>query len=173
MRILGIVGSPRKGGNTDTVVGQVLAGAEREGINTERLYLGDLQIQPCRVCYGCAETGTCVVDDDFQLVVERMKEAGGVVLDEGAHRPGRLQSGGDGDRGGWTGPIRQPMEGEAPRRHRRCWRLRSAGGTAAHGLGGGVVVQRPGHPGGGKSHRRWAFTRGRCRRGSQIDAEGS
>ncbi len=80
MRILGIVGSPRKGGNTDTVVGQVLAGAETEGINTERLYLGDLQIQPCRACYGCAETGACVVDDDFQLVVERMKEAGGLVL---------------------------------------------------------------------------------------------
>ena len=71
MKILGVVGSPRKGGNTDVIVGQVLAGAASKGAEVERLYLDDLQIRPCRACFNCAETGKCAVEDDFQTVLRK------------------------------------------------------------------------------------------------------
>ena len=80
VKILGLVGSPRKGGNTDTIVGQVLAGARSEGAEVEKLYLDDLRIRPCRACFSCAETGRCVIEDDFQTLLRRMREADGIVL---------------------------------------------------------------------------------------------
>lgn len=80
MKVLGIVGSPRKGGNTDVLVSQVLAGARSLGAETEKLYLDDLSISPCRACFSWAQGGTCVVRDDFQRVVEKLKGADGIVL---------------------------------------------------------------------------------------------
>jgi multimeric flavodoxin WrbA len=38
--VLGIVGSPREGGNTDTLVTEVLRGAEEAGARTQKLFVG-------------------------------------------------------------------------------------------------------------------------------------
>ncbi|HID93221.1 MAG TPA: flavodoxin family protein, partial [bacterium (Candidatus Stahlbacteria)] len=80
MKVLGIVGSPRKGGNTDTLVREVLKGANSKGAETEKVYLGDLNIRPCDACGLCSENGKCVVKDDFQLIFQKIKESDGVVL---------------------------------------------------------------------------------------------
>jgi len=80
MKVLGIVGSPRRGGNTDALVEQVLAGARAQRAETEKLYLDELEIRPCRACFSRTETGECVVRDDFQRVVEKLKGADGIVL---------------------------------------------------------------------------------------------
>ncbi|MBC7098359.1 flavodoxin family protein [Candidatus Bipolaricaulota bacterium] len=55
MNVLGIVGSPRKRGNTDVLVSQVLAGARAHGAGTEKLYLDDVSIRPCKACFSWAE----------------------------------------------------------------------------------------------------------------------
>ena len=80
MKVLGIVGSPRKGGNTDALVSQVLAGARAHGAETEKLYLDDLVIRPCRTCFSWAEGSECVVRDDFRVVVEKLVGSAGIVL---------------------------------------------------------------------------------------------
>lgn len=80
MRVLGIVGSPRRAGNTDVLVGQVLAGAERAGAQVDRIYLDESAVRPCRACEACAPTGHCVQEDDFQALLARMTSADGLVL---------------------------------------------------------------------------------------------
>ncbi|MDI7261839.1 MAG: flavodoxin family protein, partial [Thermodesulfobacteriota bacterium] len=53
MKVLGIFGSPRRGGNTDILLEEALKGAEKEGAEVERLYLTDYTITPCKECHGC------------------------------------------------------------------------------------------------------------------------
>ncbi|UCD64003.1 MAG: flavodoxin family protein [Candidatus Zixiibacteriota bacterium] len=75
LRVLGVVGSPRKGGNTDILVDAVLAGAERAGAESSKIYLGKLNLKPCRACEGCKKAGRCVNDDDMQLVLSQMDQS--------------------------------------------------------------------------------------------------
>jgi multimeric flavodoxin WrbA len=75
VRVLGIVGSPRKGGNTDILVDQVLAGAEEAGAEGSKIYLSQLNISPCRACEGCKKSGQCVNEDDMQRLLDQMAES--------------------------------------------------------------------------------------------------
>lgn len=74
-KVLGIVGSPRRGGNTETLIDQVLKGAMEAGAAAERLVLSEMDIQPCRACNTCHSTGTSVIDDDFASTLEKMRES--------------------------------------------------------------------------------------------------
>ncbi len=81
MYILVINGSPRTiRSHTRKLAGFVLEGAAGAGAETEMVDLCDLRITPCTACEGCSCTGICVFDDDLPLLVERMKEADGIVL---------------------------------------------------------------------------------------------
>ena len=64
-KVLGIVGSPKRGANTDTLVEQVLKGAEEAGAVTEKLSIAEMDIKPCTACNACQNTGKCVIEDDF------------------------------------------------------------------------------------------------------------
>jgi multimeric flavodoxin WrbA len=96
MRVLGIVGSMRKDGNTDKLVTAVLEGAKeaKSKIRVQAVHLSDLEIGPCRGCYDvCAKTPyKCVVKDDFQGLVQKMEEADGLVIGSPLyfHVPSRL-----------------------------------------------------------------------------------
>jgi hypothetical protein len=65
IRVLALYGSPREGGNTDTMLDTFLEGAVQSGARVERLYLRSLSISPCTECGGCAKTGRCVIQDDM------------------------------------------------------------------------------------------------------------
>jgi len=73
--ILGIVGSPRKCGNTDTLVDSVLAGAAQYGAVSEKVILNDLSIAPCRACNHCQKGGKCIQEDDMVHLIERMERS--------------------------------------------------------------------------------------------------
>lgn len=62
-RLLGVVGSPRKGGNTHLLVSQVLAGAESAGASGDLVLLGDRQIRSCDGCHACWRGNLCVHRD--------------------------------------------------------------------------------------------------------------
>jgi multimeric flavodoxin WrbA len=79
-RVLGIVGSPRQGGNTDVLVDEVLAGASEAGALTEKVILSKLDIGPCRACGGCRKTGQCVQQDDMHALLEQMAQSDVWVL---------------------------------------------------------------------------------------------
>jgi multimeric flavodoxin WrbA len=80
MKVLGIFGSPRKGGNTDILLEEALKGAEREGAEVERLHLTDFTITPCKECHGCDQTGECVILDDMQRIYPKLLDADVVIL---------------------------------------------------------------------------------------------
>ena len=83
MKVLGISGSPRAGGNTDVLVKLALDILAQEGIQTEFLSLADRPIKPCLGCAGCAKSDTvrCVQEDPaFEGMVERFMEADGVLV---------------------------------------------------------------------------------------------
>ncbi|MDF1538478.1 MAG: flavodoxin family protein [Candidatus Thorarchaeota archaeon] len=79
-RILGIVGSPRKGSNTHILVERVLDGAKSMGAEPKKVTLGELDIRPCRACDACSKTGKCVQKDDFHDLLEDMENSNIWVL---------------------------------------------------------------------------------------------
>ena len=80
MRILAISGSPRKDGNTVTLLSEVLAGAKLEGADVELFSVAGRNIQPCDGCYGCTKTGKCHIKDDMQTLRDQMLEADGIIF---------------------------------------------------------------------------------------------
>ena len=80
IKVLGIFGSPRRGGNTDLLLEETLKGAEQEGALVERLHLTDYRITPCLECHGCDETGRCVVPDDMQKIYSKLLGADLVIF---------------------------------------------------------------------------------------------
>ncbi|MFW9968187.1 MAG: flavodoxin family protein [Candidatus Thorarchaeota archaeon] len=70
--ILGIVGSPRRGANTETLVDAIIAGAVEHGAASAKVILQDLSVGPCRACNSCQKTGGCVQNDDMDSLVELM-----------------------------------------------------------------------------------------------------
>ena len=59
-RVIGFVGSPRKHGNTDILVDEILAGAKEAGATVEKVMLDELEIGPCKACYACRPGGQCI-----------------------------------------------------------------------------------------------------------------
>jgi len=80
VKVLGILGSPRRGGNTDLLLEEALKGAEAEGAEVELLRLSDYTITPCRECHGCDETGQCVILDDMEKIYPKLLEADIIIL---------------------------------------------------------------------------------------------
>ncbi|HOC82866.1 MAG: putative NAD(P)H-dependent FMN-containing oxidoreductase YwqN [Synergistetes bacterium ADurb.Bin155] len=75
-RILGILGSPRRGGNSETLARKVLEGAAENGWVTDVIRLQDLEINGCTDCRRCWSGGSpCVIDDDMDKVYEKIREA--------------------------------------------------------------------------------------------------
>ena len=75
VHILGIVGSPRRGGNTEIIVKNALKAAETIGAETDIVLLSEKRVEPCIACGACS-SGKCVIDDDFMEVFEKMTKAG-------------------------------------------------------------------------------------------------
>lgn len=73
--VLGIVGSPRRGGNTEILVDEVLAGAQEAGALIEKIILNEMNIGPCQACNTCYKTGQCKQDDDMVGLLEKMEQA--------------------------------------------------------------------------------------------------
>lgn len=84
VKILGISGTPIKGGNCDKLVQEALkAAAELEGVETEFVTLADKEIAPCRHCQYCMENRTrCKYadGDDAYKILDMMVEADGLIL---------------------------------------------------------------------------------------------
>jgi len=91
VKVLGVVGSMRKDGNTEKLVGAVLEGAKeaKPSVRTQLVHLATLEIGPCQACYDvCAKTPyRCVVKDDFQELVQKMDDADALVLGSALYFP--------------------------------------------------------------------------------------
>ncbi len=75
IKVLGISGSPRRHGNTETLLDAVLEGAREAGGDVEKVVLRPLDYASCRGCNACHRTGACVINDDLTVVFEKIATA--------------------------------------------------------------------------------------------------
>ena len=80
MKILILTGSPRKKGNSNTLVDNFIKGAKENGHEIYRFDSAMKKIHPCTACKHCEATGTCVFKDDFEFVKGNIIDADMVVF---------------------------------------------------------------------------------------------
>jgi len=82
MKIIGIIASPRKVGNTAWVVNKILEGAKEQGADIQSWCFSDLDIKPCRGCLCCHEEGDpgCIIKDDMQELYGAIEQADALVF---------------------------------------------------------------------------------------------
>jgi multimeric flavodoxin WrbA len=80
LKTIGIVGSPRKGGNTEILTKHTLTAIEEEGLDTEIIRLADLYIRPCDACMVCKTEERCPINDDLFPIYTKMKAAEAIIL---------------------------------------------------------------------------------------------
>jgi multimeric flavodoxin WrbA len=81
MKILGLVGSYRRNGNSDILAKEALMGAEEEGAQVELLRMTDYRIDPCQGFGLCLfRKEGCHIEDDVKFIWSRIDEADGILL---------------------------------------------------------------------------------------------
>ena len=80
MKVIGIVGSPRKNGNTELLTTRALKAIAAEGLDVELIPLANLDIRPCNDCRVCCQEELCSIEDDLFPIYLKMKEADGIIL---------------------------------------------------------------------------------------------
>jgi hypothetical protein len=78
--VVGLVGSPRKGMNTDTLVTRILEGAQTVGPRTNKIYLNDLEIKPCQACDSSPTPGYCFCRDGMDTICRALETADVLVI---------------------------------------------------------------------------------------------
>jgi multimeric flavodoxin WrbA len=79
-RVLGVVGSPRKKGNTHILVSKILEGAKEEGATIDILFLNDLRIRECDGCHTCWKGKQCSKKDDMNEIYSKIIESDIIVF---------------------------------------------------------------------------------------------
>lgn len=119
MKTIGVLGSPRKDGNTYFLLNETLNILGKE-LDTELLFLGDYNIGPCTSCLSCRETGECIIKDDMREIYRKLFEADAIVLASPSYF------------GSVTAQMKTFMD--------RTWPLRN--GRLKDKIGGSIVVGR-------------------------------
>ncbi len=80
MKVLGIMGSPRRQSNTEILLDKALEGAGEAGAEVEKVLASKLKISPCLEIYACRKDGDCAIKDDMQLLYKKLLEAGHIIF---------------------------------------------------------------------------------------------
>lgn len=81
--IMAIIGSPRKGGNTEILTDRVIEGCKSRGdVEVEKFFIVDKDIRYCDGCVTCIATPErkCVIKDDMEGILERMEACDGFIF---------------------------------------------------------------------------------------------
>lgn len=81
-KIMIVIGSPRRKGNSATLARQVADGATAAGAQVETFFLHAMDIQPCTACDACRKKlkKDCVIKDDMKILYPKMKAADAIVI---------------------------------------------------------------------------------------------
>lgn len=80
IKVIGIIGSPRKKGNTHFLVDKALKSAEEYGAEVELYNLGEMDIEPCNACDICKLTGECPKDDGINEILSKLEDVQGIII---------------------------------------------------------------------------------------------
>lgn len=81
-KVLVLLGSPRKRGNSAVLAARIARGAKRAGAEVETIFLHGLEIAPCKSCYACqkAKSKGCSIHDAMQAIYPKLIAADGWVI---------------------------------------------------------------------------------------------
>ena len=81
-RVLVLLGSPRKKGNSALLAERIAKGAKSVGAKVETLFIHGMKIAPCNSCYACQKPDSkgCSINDDMQAVYKKLLEADAWVI---------------------------------------------------------------------------------------------
>ncbi len=79
-KILAIMGSPRKGGNTDLLLQKLTEGAISNGAKVYTIFLADLKIRECDGCHACWKGHNCCKKDDMLGLYEKIADSDAIVF---------------------------------------------------------------------------------------------
>lgn len=79
-KVLIISTSPRKGGNSQALADAFMKGAKEANNQVEKVELYDKNINFCLGCLACQKSGQCVIKDDANAIVEKMRDADVLVF---------------------------------------------------------------------------------------------
>jgi len=79
-RVLAVIGSPRKGGNTDILVQKVTEGAASKGAKVDTLRLSELNIRECDGCHVCWQKKPCSKRDDMLNIYPKIIESDAIIF---------------------------------------------------------------------------------------------
>lgn len=90
MKVVGFNGSPKEYGNTYEAIKLVAEELEKQDIEVEMVHVGDKTIKGCQSCGGCFRNKNerCVIDDEVNEWIQKMKEADGIILGSPVHFSG-------------------------------------------------------------------------------------
>lgn len=85
MKFIAIIGSRNPKGQTAKAVNAFINGVKSVGGECEQFFLPSMKIERCRQCdengWGiCRSQGKCVIDDDFSLLVDKIKNSDAVLF---------------------------------------------------------------------------------------------
>lgn len=80
MKVAAFNGSPRRGGNAETLLREALKPIESAGHDVAMFNLNELNIRPCQDCGGCEKTGICVLRDDMDMVADTIRKSDRLIL---------------------------------------------------------------------------------------------
>jgi len=81
-KVLVLLGSPRKKGNSAILAAQIAKGAKAAGAKVETVFLHGLKIAPCNSCYACQKKGSkgCAIKDAMQDLYPKLLAADSWVI---------------------------------------------------------------------------------------------
>lgn len=80
MKVIILNGSPKAKGNTATALHEVERVLKQQGIETEWIHVGHMDIRGCLACNRCWESGICAIDDIVNVISKKMKDADGLLI---------------------------------------------------------------------------------------------
>jgi len=80
LNILGISGTPRKGGNSEILLNVALEPFADAGWDITKILLSEKKIEPCTGCDGCMKRKSCCIDDDMSEVYSAFEKSNAIII---------------------------------------------------------------------------------------------
>lgn len=80
IKVLGISGSPRRGGNSEVLLDRCLESAKKKGAETEKFVLNTMKFVPCQECTVITKDGRCKIKDDMQKIYPAVEQADAIIV---------------------------------------------------------------------------------------------
>ena len=77
---IAVIGSPRRGKNTEELTDYIVRGLKEKNIDVEKYFLDSMNISTCNGCEYCINAGMCNIQDDITEIIEQMKIADGYIF---------------------------------------------------------------------------------------------